>query len=365
MPYIKPKGLPTSRIWFVFQSPYASCIPRGSLLSGAMGGAFLKMLREAGIDERECYFTSREPNPEAPKAFANIDGELNQHKPPFVVVVGEVAAWFLPELRERGSVSLAFSQLDKYAGSLLEAPSLTYPHYCIPVYDPTWCQAHWDDRNVTTFIDFGKLREEYKYWKLHGTLNTLPQRVLHYHDMDLDELLSYLDKFRNAKVLSNDVENPFYKSKRYKPHPGYPFLLGLADSPDFGISFELFRSTPAENRKLWRTLDDVLYNAPVMVGQNFFNYDTMFEEMLGFRIRKDRIQDTLIRHHILWPELSHKLQFLTRQYTREPYYKDEGHGWSFKFLNKYRRYNALDATVTLEVYMGQEEEFNDRSHLRG
>jgi hypothetical protein len=104
----------------------------------------------------------------------------------------------------------------------------------------------------------------------------------------------------------------------------------------------------------------LFYDAPVLLGQNFFNYDALFHEMLGFRIRKDRIQDTLIRHHILWPELSHKLQFMTRQYTREPYYKDEGHGWTMKHLNSYRKYNCLDATVTYEIYQAQEEEFNDR-----
>jgi hypothetical protein len=54
---------------------------------------------------------------------------------------------------------------------------------------------------------------------------------------------------------------------------------------------------------------------------------------------------------------------MTRQYTREPYYKDEGHGWSFKDMRKLKRYNALDVTVTYEVYLAQEQEFKERPHL--
>jgi hypothetical protein len=101
-----------------------------------------------------------------------------------------------------------------------------------------------------------------------------------------------------------------------------------------------------------------------ILGQNFFNYDAYYYDALGFRIRMDVVKDTLHRHHILWPELSHKLQFLTRQYTREPYYKDESSHWTPKQLDRYRRYNCLDACITYEVYLGQEEEFTQRSHLK-
>jgi hypothetical protein len=201
------------------------------------------------------------------------------------------------------------------------------------------------------------------YWKANKQLKPLLSRTLKYDDLELDELLFYLERFRSAKLLSNDIENPVWNSKRYSPHPGYPFLIGLADSKDFGISFKLFRDTPAQNRALFKKLYQVFSEVPIL-GQNFFNYDALFEEACGFRIKLESVQDTLIRHHVLWPELSHKLQFMTRQYTREPYYKDEGHSWSFKYLNRYRRYNALDATVTMEIYEAQEKEFNLKPHLR-
>jgi uracil-DNA glycosylase len=365
MPYIHPKGSTSSKIWFIFDKPYASDVPRGSLLSGAMGNVFLKMLAEAGIYQNNCYFTSRAPNTDDAHAFINIDGVLNQYQPPLVVTVGDVAGWFLPELRERGgAIATSKGQLAKYTGSLLKATSLQYNHYCMPLYGPERFVQDWAERNVTTYVDLQKLSGELEYWIKQGHLQPLPVRTLKYEDMELDEILGYLDRFRNASVLSDDIENPTWNSTQYAPHPGYPFLIGLADGADFGISFRLFRDKPSENRELWKRLDTLLYDVPVLLGQNFFNYDALFHEMLGFRIRKDRIQDTLIRHHILWPELSHKLQFMTRQYTREPYYKDEGHGWTMKHLNSYRKYNCLDATVTYEIYQAQESEFNDRPQLR-
>ena len=86
--------------------------------------------------------------------------------------------------------------------------------------------------------------------------------------------------------------------------------------------------------------------------------------MLGFRIDKTKVVDTMIRQHILWPELPKDLAFMSRQYTREPYYKDEGHGWNMKNMTKLKRYNALDTTVTFEVYLAQEKEFDERPYLR-
>jgi hypothetical protein len=361
VPFISPRGTQKSRIWVIFDKPFGS--DKGTLLSGGMGHVFFKMLAEAGISERDCYFTSRRPNTDDSHAYANLDSELAFNAPPIILIVGDAAGWFLPELREPKSMSTSAGQLQKYAGSLLTT-SLSHSHYMIPIYGPERCVADWTERNITTYVDLQKVRDEYEFWKKTGNLKPLPERVLKFQDMEMDELLSYLERFKSAQILSDDIENPTYRSAKYSPHPGYPLLMGLADSATFGISFKLFRDKPSENRELWRRLDDLYYNVPILLGQNFFNYDALFHNMLGFRIRLDHVQDTLLRHHILWPELSHKLQFMTRQYTREPYYKDEGHGWHIKKMDRYRRYNCLDACVTREIYDAQEEEFNLRPQLR-
>jgi len=77
-----------------------------------------------------------------------------------------------------------------------------------------------------------------------------------------------------------------------------------------------------------------------------------------------KCQDTLIRHHILWPGLEHKLQFQTNSIQRA-FYKDEGKLWSPNQKKWSMRYNALDTTVTYEIYNAQEKEFAEKPHLKG
>ena len=115
---------------------------------------------------------------------------------------------------------------------------------------------------------------------------------------------------------------------------------------------------------IWRELD-YIFREIGQIGQNYFTFDAHFLEALGFRPCLSKCQDTLIRHHILWPGLEHKLQFQTKQYTREPFYKDEGKLWSPNQKSGLMRYNALDTTVTYEIYNAQEKEFAEKPHLKG
>ena len=363
MPYISNRGGAGSRLWIVMERPFSSDEEKGFLCSGGMGGALAKMFSEAGMNINDCYITCRRPNTDAPTAVSNVEGALNQYRPPFVMAMNEVGNVFLSELRSKKDPEEFKGQLQKNAGSLLSSPSLQYPHYMMPFYGPDRCMADWTERNVTTFFDFQKMREELLYFKKHQTLQPLPERVLKFEDLPFDELLCYIDQMTDSPYVSTDIENPVYKTKDYYPHPGYPILLGLANSAKFGISFKLFRDKPSENRELWRRLEKMFLNV-TLIGQNFFNYDTFLLRAIGFSVNLEKIQDTLLRHHSLWPELPHKLQFLTRQYTREPYYKDEGHNWSYKHMNSYRRYNCLDVCVTYEVWEQQEDEFKQKPHLK-
>ena len=364
MPYIKERGSPSAPIWIILERPYGSDIPKGYCLSGGMGSVYARMLQDAGLDINDCYVCCRRPDTDKPSDFHIPDGPLNQFKPPLILAVNEVGATYLSEMKLKGDPELWRGQLQKNAGSLLTSNALTYPHYMMPVYGPDRAVSDWTEREVTTYIDFQKLKDELDYWKQHKVLKPLPERKLVYGNLQTDEILQYIERFKSASRLSNDIETIYPRQQSaFHPHPGYPVTIGLADSKDFGISFNLFRETPVENRVLWRSLSDLLYNVP-QLGQNFFSFDALFYEALGFRINLEQVEDTLLRHHILWPELSHKLQFMTRQYTREPYYKDEGHGWSVKNMDRLRRYNCLDVCVTYEIYEQQELEFQQRPNLK-
>ncbi len=363
MAIIHPKGSPSSRVWVVCEAPLSTDLNKGYLFSGGMGYVFDKMMSDACI--KDYYITCRRPDPEHPEVFHIVENDLNHYKPPFIIVMGASAAFFLEALKKENKQKSHITQLGKYVGSLLRSPLLSYDYYMMPMYDMLKFAQDWSERNITTYFDMQKLREEYYYWLKHGSIQPLPERELHYKEMTLDEILNHFSRFNRASILSVDIETCYPKGTsvfKEAGHPGYPITIGIADSPSYGVSFNLFRDSPSETRILWRELNELLKSKPNL-GQNYFNFDSHFLKALGFEINLFKIKDTLIRHHILWPELPHKLQFQTRQYTREPYYKDEGHSWNLKNMAKLRRYNCLDVCITMEIYLNQEDEFRERKEV--
>lgn len=357
MSIIGPKGSPNAPIWIICERPLSTDKARGYLFSGGMGYVFTKMLEDVGINDY--HIVCRCPDLEYPDSYNTQQSELNHYKPPIVIALEETAQHFCKELVPyKGSV-------ENHQGSLLKSDLLFYPHYLIPMHGPEYVAQNWEERDVICSVDLGKALSELQYFRKNGTLEPLPERKLVY-DFDLpggfEKLLKYLDRFQTAKILSNDIETvyPRTQSPLY-PHPGLPVCIGLADSKEEGISFRLFREDKSECRELFKRLLH-LFLQTRQLGQNFFHYDSFRFEALGFNLSE--IVDTYIRHHILWPELPHSLQFMTRQYTRQPYYKDEGAGWSPKNLDNLYRYNCLDVCLTYEIYEAQEKEFDERPYLR-
>jgi hypothetical protein len=363
MPYIHPKGSPSSRIWVIADAPLSTDIAKGYLFSGGLGYIFQKMMEDAGI--MDYYVCCRRPDTDSPQSYKVIESHIEAYKPPFIITMDEVGGFFCEELKQQRKQKSFKGQLNKYFGSLLVADNnfLSYPHYIFPLASPALYVSNWSERNITTYFDLQKLKLELEYWKKNGSLQPLPQRTLIYKELPLEELLGRITGFSRSSLISVDIETCYPKGDSiFKPHPGYPITVGLADSASFGLSFNLFRESTKETVILWRALNELLRSVPNL-GQNYFNFDSHFLHSLGFEIDLAKIQDTLIRHHILWPELPHKLQFQTRQYTREPYYKDEGHHWNMKDMSRLRRYNCLDVCVTYEIYEQQELEFAERKEL--
>lgn len=372
MTYIKPQGSPTSRIWIVVEQPYPQDLQAGYLWSAGYGKMFTSMLNSVGI--RDFYVLARRPDLDHQDTYAVIENDLAQYQPPIIIPIEEAGTFFCRELIKnefsKRKLSFGESEISKYAGSLLTSPHLNFPHYIIPTLAPDSIMKQYKLKDIVTYLDLGKAADEFNYFTAQGILQPLPQRTLKYDITDFDELMSYLERFSSVPLLSNDIETVYPKNKdsAYRGHPGLPTCIGLADSANFGISFKLFQGEDrvgiARTRQLWRKLQTV-FDRVDQLGQNFFNFDIPRYEMLGFRINKFRAHCTFVRQHILWPELPRDLAFMTRQYTREPYYKDEGHGWSFKDMKRLMRYNCLDVCVTFEIFDKQEVDFKKRPHLLG
>ena len=370
--YIHPKGNPASPVWILVDNPLSDDTTRGYLYSAPLGHTFDKMMQAAGF--QDYYVTCYRPDTDHLDAWQNITADLEHYKPPIIIPLGAIGQKLCDQLEmKRRSKNYNVdedSEINKYCGSLLHSHYLSYAHYICPTVEPIDVVRQWKIRDIIINCDLGKAFTELEYWKKHGSLQSLPQRIHKIEFQCFDELLFDIDNMLSCSLISNDIETIYPKaptktqpSQFYKILPGYPITISFASSPTFAISFDVFRPSLSETRELWKHIAKLVWEVPSL-GQNFFNFDALFFRSLGMRLPLDKCKDTLIRHHVLWPEFKHSLQFQTRQYTREPYYKDEGHGWSLKNMKQLKIYNCKDTMVTYEIYNEQEKEFNERPWLR-
>ena len=252
MPLIHNSGSPSSRIWVICDAPLSTDLSKGFLFSGGMGYIFRKMLEDAGVPDP--YFTCRRPDTDDKSSFRIIESELTHYKPPFILAMDSVGSYLCPELRQAKNKKSHVTQLGKYVGSLLQAEKslIDYEHYVMPIYDPFKFIQDWTERNITTYFDLQKLREEFFYWQKTGHIQPLPFRDLHFREMELDEVLLHLERFKQARLISVDIETCYPKGdSAFIGHPGYPITIGLADSKSFGLSIDMFRKSNKETIILW------------------------------------------------------------------------------------------------------------------
>ena len=369
---IENHGNPNSPIWLIYEEPYAQDADKGYILSAGWGYVHRKVWSLAGLPDpyiyilRPCLGASYDDNTK----FSELICSLSDNGVPFILPTNvNVFERLCPDLVTKSQKKAIFK---KYAGNLLTSQFLNWPHFVIPTYPADYIGANWEYHEIQAFIDLGHVKEEYEYWLSHGaSLQRLPSRQL-VTEPTYEDLLSIMYRcryeFNNSTLqyLSVDLETirP-QKGTSYAKlgHPGYPYTISLALNPYYGVSFSLWDYPATQLAKIWKELSWLLKDIP-SIGQNFFSFDAHWLEALGFELCLNKCQDTLIRHHILWPSLEHKLQFQTKQYTRQPFYKDEGKQWTPKNKRALMHYNALDTTVTYEIYLAQEREFNERPYLR-
>src|SRR6266436_6358697 len=364
MSSINNLGNESSPIWILLDAPYENDSDDGVILSSGYGYNFKKIWKLAGMDLNNCFIRSLRPCLGATyireNVLHNLLADLDKYHPTIIVPLSdEILNYLVPETTQAKEKN---SSLGKWAGSLLTSKYLSYPHYVIGSHPPDYVTRNWDYNEIQAFIDFGHVKEEFDYWRQNGCLNPLPKRNL-ITEPNYSDLISYLNSCLSCGLVSVDIETlrPKQKSFYYKVNPGYPYTIAIAKSPTDAISFSLWDYTEEQSLRIWRLLDQILSTIP-QIGQNYFVFDSHYLEALGFKLCLDKCKDTLIEHHILWPSLKHSLQFQTKQYTREVFYKDERHNFNIKQKSKFMIYNAKDAAVTYEIWERHQEEFTERKH---
>lgn len=329
---------------------------------GASGQELTRMVADAGLDARDIWYTNtykaRPPaNDIDRRAELGIEEslftdqileELHETKPTIIIAAGGTAqALLCPETCSKKDGK---AKIGLWRGSLIRSNKLNWPHYIIPMYHPAFVLREWSERQIAVFC-LARAAEELVYYKAHGKLQPLPERKF-LIEPSFDDLRGYLnDCLLSTNPISHDIETVRRK---------YPYTTSLAISRASAVSFSLWNYQTDHLGKIWRLLDQIL-RTKKQIGQNYLGFDCGMLETLGFRPTSSLVSDTMVKHHVLWPEFEHKLQFLTFQYTREPYYKDEGRQWRPKEgIRPLLTYGAKDSAVTYEVSEEQDKELDAR-----
>lgn len=368
---IVPRGDIKSPIWIVLRTPSDADNGAGTPISGTEGFHFDKLFDELGLPSP--YITTIEQNSLIPydttrdPLYSFLHWTTTLDVRPVLIGLYDKPACELLTPETRNYKKPYDTKLDKWAGSLLVSPLLNWTHYCIPLWPVTQFFVDWSYRDIYKYIDLGHLKEEYDYWTSNSCLNPLPVHRINSNPV-YTEVADWLDYCRNATYVSIDIETIRPPKSRVATIgaefiSGHMYTIALAPRSNESLSFQLWNWNPQQRRTLWTKLNDVLKNIP-NIGQNYFQFDTHYQEAYGLEPNLALTHDTRIRHQLLWPELSHSLQFQTKQYTRIPFYKDEGKQWNPKYLKQLLNYNALDTIATYQIFEAQEVEFDERSHLR-
>ena len=245
-----------------------------------------------------------------------------------------------------GPQALAFltgyADLSKRRGSVYKYGEA----FVLPMLHPASCIVDGAAR-MALFLDMKKLvRILAEGWTEY--------KFTHWIHPDVYQLEGILPQIREANFLSVDIES--------KMHTTYIRCIGFAWAADKATC--IFNDAPyVEGQSpigpnFRRVLGELLANDATKLFHNGM-FDTIMLEANGFEIN-NYTEDTMIRQHVIEPELPLGLDYCTSIYTDINYYKDDGKE-STDRVNKEKLglYNCKDVIATWLIFHTQQEELDD------
>lgn len=350
-------GSPDSKIAFVAEAPGAEEEKRGIPFVGAAGDLLNRLLIGAGLSRQEVYITNvvkeRPPNndishfikfnksgiPVTTPAYDAYEQllyeELKGLKANVFVALGRVSMYALARLGKQGDLS-------KYRGSILRGLS---DRKVIPTFHPA---AIFRQYLLLYSLkhDLIRIKDESLTPEI-----TYPEREL-ITNPSINQVLSYLEECRLANTVAFDIETLGNEIA----------CISFALSPKRCMCIPFFNPpenifSPEQERDIWLSISEVLENPQILkIAQNgIFDASFIFNR---YGIIATNLEDTMVGHGILFPEMPKGLDYLTSIYTKEPYFKDDGKKWKNPgvSIEAFWLYNAKDSAVTFEVWLQLKED---------
>lgn len=325
-------GNRNSKLILIIDRPASRAYTDSSIISGRGGQNLQLILAHAGISSNDAYVICANPSDIPEAALMNTKGNLTNRgtdlaqrlrtalhglEPYCVVPMGRVSCAFL----------LGDTRLDKLRGSCFQYNGYTI----IPTRNPFTSGFNTPDRYIIS-ADLGKAKrmavpEKYEPPPMHIQVDPSPDMVQKY--------------LADAEVVSCDIEVA----------GGQVFCIGFSKDEDTAMVVNLDRPIP-DRTIMWQICAEFLDDpTKTVIGQNFIYDMNMMWRLNHIRVSA-KIHDTMIAHHIMYPDFEKSLQFLTSMYTTVPYYKDEGGFWKTGVGDRssFLYYNGKDCIATFKVW---------------
>jgi uracil-DNA glycosylase len=358
------EGSPNAKICILGEAPARTEMRMGRPLVGPSGQLFEYCLHAAGIARRECYITNvfdfEVVKTRDGRHITTRDGDILWTNGKGLTELGveqtEACVQRLNDCSSNVIVPLGGTALDflfgdarimKWRGSILESSRLSGRKVVPTIHPAASLRGQFLYRYMIS-SDFVRVKEESKTPDIN-----IPDRKF-WLDPTYNEVKEYLESCLQCGSVAFDIEvlNHQVSCIAFAKTP-----LNCMSIP-FVTEGGMHRWTVEEEADIWVLISNVLGDESIeKIGQNIvFDIGFLFQQMGIFT--RGKISDTMIAHHIIWPDLPKGLDFLCSMHTREPYYKDEGKLWSkpWQDLMLFWQYNAKDAATTMEVWENIQEE---------
>ncbi len=255
--------------------------------------------------------------------------ELRSVKANVIIAVGNIALYALTRKW----------QITKWRGSILKGIEAIDNRKVIPIIHPAAALRNYE-YNYRILADLRRIADQSTFPEIN-----IPKRNFIVRP-SLNQVLQYIKICSEQSPVSFDIE----------VSAGEVSCISLAYREGEAISIPFiwegkYYFSDHEEAMVWTEIAKLLEDPGIIkIAQNgVFDSEFLFNK---YGIRVSEMEDTMIQHAILYPELPKGLDFITSVQTLEPYYKDEGKFRKHQHNSTdadFAVYNAKDSTTITEI----------------
>lgn len=368
MSYVEA-GPRTARLAILGEAPTPSDLKEDSPFSGDVGRVLDRCLLTAGVDRQKAYITNVFDKPlkrdkkkenawigdtlvwksskglteEGLALTGPVIERLKACEANCIVALGPIALPLLyPEVK---------TAIGKWRGSVLSTPKLSGRKF-LATYHPA--AVLWDSTHLQHVIstDLDRAREQSAFPEIRRR----PRELI--LNPSFESSLVFVEELRRMR------RRTFFDLELFG---GQLSAISFSNHPERAISIpfigpnRMHRWTAREEAMILRTIAGLLGDPDVPKGNQNVTFDVHILADLYGMITRGVLDDPMVLHSLVFPDMEKGLAYQCSWLTDVPYYKDDGgkRAWQdpWRNLEAFWRYSALDAAVSLECFEALEREY--------